>query len=241
MITGISFLLALLLSLVHLYGTRWKLLQVIPRSKWLSFGSGISVAYVFIHLLPELQKWQIEVVQKNDFKFFSNHLYLVALLGLIIFYGLEEAVTKMKKNKESEKNLPGIFWIHMGSFTIYNAIIGYLLLGEGEENTSSIVFFFIAMAFHFIVNDYALWIHYKRLYEKRGRWVATGGIFIGWLAGYIFEISELVVAILFSFVAGSILLNILKEEMPEAKESKFTFFVLGASIYTVMLFIFEYF
>jgi hypothetical protein len=39
---------------VHAIGGRLRFLDVIPRSTWLSLAGGISVAYVFVHLLPEL-------------------------------------------------------------------------------------------------------------------------------------------------------------------------------------------
>jgi hypothetical protein len=49
---------ACLLALVHLLASRLRFLRVQPRSVWLSVGGGISVAYVFLHLLPELQEHQ---------------------------------------------------------------------------------------------------------------------------------------------------------------------------------------
>lgn len=41
-----SALAALALGSLHLVAGRLRFLDVIPRSRWLSFGSGVSVAYV---------------------------------------------------------------------------------------------------------------------------------------------------------------------------------------------------
>jgi hypothetical protein len=46
------------LALVHAIGGRLRFLDVIPRSTWLSLAGGISAAYVFFHLLPELAAGQ---------------------------------------------------------------------------------------------------------------------------------------------------------------------------------------
>jgi hypothetical protein len=51
------------LSLVHILAEHLRFLDVIPRSRWLSFAGGISVAYVILHLLPELGEAQ-EAISK---------------------------------------------------------------------------------------------------------------------------------------------------------------------------------
>ena len=46
------------LALVHVFAGRLRFLDVMPRSGWLSFAGGVSVAYVFIHVFPELEEAQ---------------------------------------------------------------------------------------------------------------------------------------------------------------------------------------
>lgn len=46
------------LALVHVVGWRLRLVHRVPRSRWLSLAGGASVAYVFLHLLPELAAGQ---------------------------------------------------------------------------------------------------------------------------------------------------------------------------------------
>ena len=46
------------LVLVHLFSNRICFLDGTPRSIWLSIARGISVAYVFVHLLPKLSEGQ---------------------------------------------------------------------------------------------------------------------------------------------------------------------------------------
>ena len=42
------------LCALHLFGGRLHFLTYVHRSKWLSFAGGALVAYVFLHLLPEV-------------------------------------------------------------------------------------------------------------------------------------------------------------------------------------------
>lgn len=50
----LSALLAVGLAFVHLFSGKLRFLDITLRSIWLSMGSGVSVAYVFVHILPEL-------------------------------------------------------------------------------------------------------------------------------------------------------------------------------------------
>jgi zinc transporter ZupT len=45
------------------------------------------------------------------------------------------------------------------------------------------------------------------------------------------------IGLLFAFLAGGIVLNVLKEELPEDRESQFWAFVVGAAVYSAVLLI----
>ncbi|MFJ6412621.1 hypothetical protein [Terribacillus sp. AE2B 122] len=49
------------------------------------------------------------------------------------------------------------------------------------------------------------------------------------------ELNEVAISILNAFIAGGIVLNVLKEELPEEKESSIGSFLLGAVGYTILL------
>ncbi|TFW09769.1 hypothetical protein E4K72_04335, partial [Oxalobacteraceae bacterium OM1] len=158
------------LVLVHLFGARLKFLEGTPRSIWLSAAGGISVAYVFIHLLPELAEGQ-EVIRKavsGVFRTLDQHAYLMALVGLIAFYGLERAAKEShaeRRGREGEETPEkSVFWLHIASFSIYNVLIGYLL-ANNFRTIKSLAFFFIAMALHFLVTDFGLSKEFKRTYH----------------------------------------------------------------------------
>lgn len=236
----LSGLIALLLALIHIYAGKFKSLKSTPRSRWLSLGSGVSVAYVFVHILPDLGAAQAEFQSSVEiFDTIEHHIYLLSLLGTLAFYGLERAakVSRQRSRQEGEGDVtqPGVFWLHMVSFALYNALIGYLLVHREEPGLSGLVVYAIAMALHFLVNDYSLSEDHKRAYERKGRWILSAAIIFGWVVGTQTTLHEVATAVLFAFLAGGIILNVLKEELPQARESRFWTFSLGAVGYSVLL------
>jgi zinc transporter ZupT len=240
-LVSLTALLAVGLAAIHLYSGRMRFLDVLPRSRWLSVAGGISVAYVFVHLLPDLAEEQetIREVAGESFNFLEYHVYLVALIGLAAFYGLERSAKTSRRRKrtagDEDSTEAGVFWVHAASFTVYNALIGYLLLHREEPGVWSLILFAFAMGVHFVVNDYGLRRDHKGTYDRIGRWVLAAGILAGWVVGLFFEVSEAAIAVLFGFLAGGVIMNVLKEELPEDHESRFWAFALGAAAYAVIL------
>ncbi|GAB2548722.1 hypothetical protein [Rufibacter soli] len=239
-----NFLLTLLpllgFMVIHLFAGKLRFLEGVPRSIWLSGAGGVSVAYVFLHLFPELQEGQGHVqaaANSNGLFFLKHHVYLMALLGLVVFYGLERmAVNSRQGGKGTAKAAPpAVFWIHVLSFGMYNALIGYLLHQREEQDWEEVFFYFSAMALHFLVNDFGLREHYKDRYRYAGRWILVVSLAIGWALGLVIEVTEPVTALLLAFLAGGVVLNVLKEELPEERESRFSAFLLGAVAYSLLL------
>ncbi|UTR09110.1 hypothetical protein MM300_14510 [Evansella sp. LMS18] len=233
---------SVLLAVVHLTVGRIHFIEHIPRSRFLSIAGGISVAYVFLHILPELEEHQETVAQEltaGIFNYLAHHVYVTALLGLIIFYSVEKYVKKSHKaNKEaSGESSPLIeaFWNHVALFFFYNALIGYLLVYQSDDGWLGMLLFVIVMALHFLVTDFGLRFHHEETYDKYGRWVLSVAIIIGAAAGSFAIIPEEVFALVFAFLSGAIILNVLKEELPDERESSLGAFVSGAAGYIVLL------
>ncbi len=163
MLVGLALVAVVGLAVVHIIIGKLRFLEGIPGSRWLSVAGGVSVAYVFVHLLPELREGQ-EIISEalvGALGFLESHVYLIALLGLMIFYGLDRAAVSSKRRQREErgrgaKSSAGVFWLHIVSFGLYNMLIGYLLLHREQEGPASLLLFFIAMALHFVVTDFGL-------------------------------------------------------------------------------------
>lgn len=236
-----SAIAALGLVITHIFAGKLRFLQVLPRSKWLSGASGVSVAYVFVHIFPELNEGQKAFNQNTpaSLSFIEHHVYLLALLGFTFFYMLERFVKKHGSHKPSaqkeHQHYLSVFWIHIASFSFYNFLIGYLLNHREEQTIQSLIFYFIALALHFTVNDFGLRQHHHQRYDLTGRWVLAFAIAFGWVVGIAVDVDIHIVTSLFAFLAGSIVLNIMKEELPEDSESNPWAFLCGVTLYALLL------
>jgi hypothetical protein len=235
-----TFTAALLLAAVHILAGKLRFLNVIPRSAWLSAAGGASVAYVFIHVLPDLVEQQRQYVGaiRTHLPYLERHVYLLALAGLVTFYGIERMVKlDRQKNREAagmDITSPGIFWLHTTFFAAYNFLIGYLLLHREQPGPISLFLFWLAMSLHFVVNDYGLREDDKEQYQRVGRWLLGAVVVMGWAVGALTALHPAMTVILFSFLAGAVILNVLKEELPESRRSRFWTFFAGAAAYALL-------
>jgi hypothetical protein len=237
----VGFFLAFSLGIVHVFASQTRWLASIPRRWWVSIAGGVSIAYIFLHIFPELGKAQEEIEYGISpiLEFLEYHVYLLALVGLASFYGLEKfALQSRTRNQEKhgeDCTPPGVFWIHIIAFTIYNLILGYLLRESEDHGLTACLLLFFVLALHFVVNDVGLREHHKRAYDRVGRWILAGAILLGWVLGQTFHVDAAALAAIWALVAGGIILNVLKEELPEEQDSDFGMFVVGATLYTVVL------
>lgn len=230
---------------VHIYASRLRSLSSIPRSRWLSFAGGTAVAYVFLHIFPELKQAHDAVSDRWQIGFFREHLiYLASLAGIVTFYGLERIVNTAQMEQvafgvggERVKASAGVFWLHMASFSLYNALVGYLLVHREQESFINLLLFAVSLGFHFLVNDFSFHEQHRRLYHDKGRWLLAGSIVCGWILAQIWSASDAATSLLFAFLAGGIVLNVLKEELPESRKSRFMPFAIGALSYSILILI----
>jgi hypothetical protein len=229
---------ATVLVVIHLLAGRLHSADGGPRSRWLSAAGGVSVAYVFLHLLPELAHGQKVIAESATAltDVLTHHAYLLALAGLACFYGLERLVKAHRRAlPEHGQSHAGMFWLHIAAFSAYNGLIGYLLEHRQTDGSGGLVTFAVAMTLHLLVNDFALQSHHNHLYVHRGRWVLAASVLAGWGFGQFVELPEPVVSAAVAFIAGAIVLNVLKEELPEERNSRFAYFLLGAAGYSTLM------
>jgi hypothetical protein len=92
----------------------------------------------------------------------------------------------------------------------------------------------IAIGLHFVVNDFGLHEHHKWRYRRYGRWILAATILAGWALGAATTIHRALVAVLFAFLAGGVIMNVIKEELPKERESRFVAFVSGLVLYAAL-------
>lgn len=95
--------------------------------------------------------------------------------------------------------------------------------------------YFIAMGIHFVTNDKGLRATHKEDYDRCGRWLLAVSITIGWIIAAFTEVNILIISVLSAFIAGGVILNVMKEELPEERESSFPAFFSGMLGYAILL------
>ncbi|KAF0675391.1 hypothetical protein [Profundibacterium mesophilum] len=235
--TVLSLTFALLFALVHIFIGMLRFLEHTPRSRWLSAAGGVAVAYVFLHILPELSanaSTFAETLELDELHA-EEAVYTLALIGLAAFYGLERWMKTAPRRSHDGAPGAGAFWLHIGSFAVYNVIIGYLLVHRETPGIVPLLVYGVAMALHFVTSDFGLRDDHKARYDHVARWVLAAAVLGGWTLGMLTHLPELWIGMLFAFLAGGVVLNVLKEELPEERESRFLPFVAGGAGYALLL------
>ena len=230
----------LLLGSVNMFSNRMRVFENVPRHTFLSAASGAAVAFVLLQLLPSISKGQealSQATQTGVFSFLERHAYLLMLVSVLVFYGLEKAARVSSTSRPQEKGStpgPAVFWLHMITFGVMNILVGYLMIHR-HETLQALLLFSLAMFVKFIINDNSLHASHKEGYDRIGRWLLAGAVVFGWAVGYVFKLPNVGPAMLQALLAGAVLLNVFKEELPSEKQGKLLPFALGAAAYAALL------
>lgn len=229
-VTALAGLAALAFASVHLLSPRLMFLDVTPRSVWLSLSGGISTAYVFLHLLPELAGRQAEFPDQT--LLVGREIWAAALIGLAASYALERTA-RLKPTGEGGPRW--VFRLHIGSFAAYNFLIGYIIEEQARLGPIPLALYTVALGLHYLVNDRAMVRRHAERYRRTGRFILAGATLLGWLAGALVLIGEAAVSLAMAWLAGGVVLNTVKEELPKERESNVFAFIAGAAGYGTLL------
>jgi hypothetical protein len=252
-VASLTPLLAVGVAVIHLFGGDLRssidASDALSHGQWVSAAGGVSVAYVFTHILGDVRAATDPVQpERHLFAFFVHeYVYLFALFGLVVFYGAErlagrsansrnggkEGDTENEDEEESDESASdGVFWAHVGLFVLYNVFLGYVFLHH--ETVPALLVFVVAVAMHLYIVDADMREKHGVDYRTWGRWLLAGAVLVGAASGYLIHVSDVVFATLFAFLGGAILLNVFREEFPEGEDKQFGAFVLGAGAYTAL-------
>lgn len=230
----------LVLASVHVFSGALRFLDRVPRSRWLSFAGGVAVALVFLEILPELAEGQATVTRTLGpaAAFLDDHVYIVAAIGLALFYGMDRMVKTSRSRQRAvgtgDHTSDGVFWLSIALVATKNATVGYLLAREPRA-AGALALFTIALGFEFLVGDRGMHADHKANYDRIGRWILAGALLAGWGIGAGVDVPEPGLSMLSAFLAGMIVLNVFKEELPEERQSRFWAFATGLAGYGALL------
>ena len=226
-------LAAVALALVHVLGGGARVVTGGWTRRSMSAAGGASVAYVFVLLLPEVSEAALAFgTLRGETLLAEQAVYLAALAGFVAFYGVEVGVGW---GGDRIADSPAVFRSHLLLFTVYSAVIAFLLGHQEVPGARNLVFYTLAMALHFLITDHGLRRHHGAEFDRTGRWLLALGTLAGGVVGVAADVAVVGVTVVFGFVAGAVVLNVLKEELPGADEGRFVAFALGALAFAALV------
>ena len=226
---GLAALSAFGFALICVFAGRLGIGSRLRQPSGLSFAGGAATAYVFVHLLPEIGYHRLRI-EESDHASYEAFLYPVLLAGTSIYYALESYLSHSRRMRG-----PAGFAVHMAGFSLYFALIGYFLQHRGDKDAEQELFYFLVLGLHILVLDTVFRRRHEALYDRIGRWVMAASVLAGWALGELVEFPAAVSGMAYALLAGGMILNILKQELPASKEGQVVPFLIGAASCAALL------
>ena len=211
------------------------------RRRWISAAAGVSVAYVFVDVLPELGQLNSVLVEAGGGEsalFAEQRIYILVLVAFVVMYGLQHFVMTTHRSERSETDRVGpepAYLLQMAGFAIYAGLIGYLLVERAEDGPVTLATYAAAMAIHFVIVNHSLAEEHEESYRRKGHWWLACSVVAGCLVGLALPLSEVAFARLFAILAGGVTITSLGAELPDDRRGRFWPFCAGALAYAVLL------
>ncbi|MDX1374732.1 MAG: hypothetical protein R3357_04155 [Burkholderiales bacterium] len=218
-------LFSLALAVLHLYAPVLRRWLAGHSATVRSLGGGMALGYVFLHLIPELD---------SGHALLGRMIFVVPVVAFMVFYGLRKYLTQAGAPNAGGGEARGDFPLALGTLWVYNALIVYGTpagLAHGDALRAAPLF--IALGLHLVHAAFSLGSEFPRAFDRMGRYLLALAPIAGWLAIVVDQkaddaINDMFVALL----AGALLYTVFAEELPEARESRYGWFVLGVLLFS---------
>lgn len=234
----IAFGATLILVLFH-YLSPWFASKLPGNGRFfVSFAGGTAVAYVFLHMLPDLVEYNEPIgrflINKDWLTPFAElTIYFVSLCGFLIYYGMELIAESYTANKQHNTL---VYYLHLLMFCLYNFLITYTMSLRVVGSLNATILFTFSMALHFVLTDRKFSRFYPKEFSHKGRFILILSLLTGWTCSVIFmPVNVVVAAFMLAFLAGSVLLNVFREELPSPGLSNFLWFMGGSMVIALLL------
>lgn len=188
----------------------------------------MAIAYVFIKLMPELDKTH---------KLLGESVNFIMLAGFTLFYILEHSAYNFEKKKKTriDENSKLIFSIRLFFLWLYSWLLVFTLLEYIQESIFTTLLYVVVLCLHVISNDHSLIESNRSHFISRGRYILLLAPLLGWLGSVLIDTSNFISDIIIGFLAGFIMFRIFNEELPDHSKSNIVSFIAGVIFSTVIL------
>ena len=196
--------------------------------RWASFGGGAGIAYVFVHLLPELASHGQALSKAPGMETFAPTpitealLFLIALAGIMVTYSLDVLATHERQAGRVAGSL------HTLNFAAISYLYAYSLPSLISTGLAYGVLFTIAISAHVLLADRTMAARHPTIFRTRTRWLGTAALVLGLLhAALLHPVADLHLAIATAFLGGGLLMAVFREELPAVNRTRLGWLVAG--------------
>lgn len=243
-VTMLSGLCMLFLLFVHWIVPRLRRMNSFNDAILNSIGSGLSLGFVFLHMIPSFvnnipalkQLAYSNFLQEENNLLFVIFLFVIA--GFCVWYWLEKLADD--RTKKGEESGFFIYSCHIGMMTFTSFSITCLMHPMGGESLFGLLLFTLVMAFHFVLEDHCLSHHFPSRFKHSGRYIIMVGALVGWLFSLYDsqQIQTLFTTFINAFLAGTLILATAKTEFSLLKgKSHFPTFLASLIVKALIVFI----
>lgn len=181
-----------------------------------SLGGGMAVAYVFLHLLPELHVGH---------GLLGRMIFAVPLVGFLAQYLLKRRIDRVRAASYRSSML---FFAKLANLCVYNWLMIYGSPAKRAEVGWYSIPLFLAIVLHLVHGDYAFGEEEPRRFDSIGRWCLVLASLLGYLTIVVEQrTNEDLNTIFVALLAGSVLYNVFSEEVPDDRQVRFEWFLVG--------------
>ncbi|MGB3050159.1 MAG: hypothetical protein WBB42_04140 [Polyangiales bacterium] len=209
---------ALILGGAHVIAPRVNALAKYPERQQ-AFGGGLSVAYVFLHLIPGLDASDGVV---------GPRIYFIALLGFVVFYGLDVMFQPPKHTH------PTKYHAYLAVFFLYDGLLVFTLGLQLPSTPLLSLVFAVALALDVLDTDLELQEEYGARFVKSGRWVLLAGVAGGYALNLVRRPDPFVIDILTAALAGFMMFHTFNQQFPVGRNKKFPWFLAGLLTFNML-------
>ena len=214
-----AYIFGILMLIAHFTSDK---IHIRHKNMLLSFSAGVSITYMFLHLLPRTFLGE-EII------------YIFFLTGFVAIRMIE---VHIRKNTSFKNYLHKETDIHAAIIFMYHIFIGIVAFDIISEGILQGVLFFFPILLYSMINS----VSTKKIHKSRkeGIWrkiVLSSSTLIGITISVFIQLPFIVYDALLGFIIGSMLYIILTDSTPKITEDIPKYFVAGILIYTVLIWI----
>lgn len=219
-----AILLSLFLGAVHFWNEKIFFKKEAIKAKTMSFIAGASVAYVFLYLLPDLYKGVAHV---------NQWVFIFILLGFSLVHILEKYLYQHTKKEERLLRLKEA---HFFIFFLYYFVIGVILTEFLKISLWKGLLFFVPIVFYAAVSRISFEeVHIRLREQKLFRILLSLAALLGVLLASIILKQLFLYHILLAFITGTFFYIVIMDFIPREARGRPEYFLLGVSLYTLLI------